>query len=667
MENKIEYLSGLVNAAIPEVYAKGMSYYEVLTAVVNKLNELINKSNEYFDTDLKVYLSDLLSEMQTNGSLEQIIADTLETGLNITNNEVLNLQNTLGNQLFTEKNYITDLDPVASNLNNLDINLALKVSKDRVFIDVKDYGAIGNGIADDTAAIQSAFNTGKSVRFPQGTYLTDANLIIPSNVTVDLTGAIIKRKPNNEIGYKILDCGQSINVTIINPTLIGEKDQHLGVDGQWGHGIDSGSSENITVINPTISNCWGDGIYIGRNTGFARPKKFHVLGTANIFNCRRQGISVTSGDDIFIDTLIATDIGGSAPGAGLDVEPNSGTDFVNLTVNNLIVKNCTYGLLSIMLTEFVNFSIANIYITNCVTPILTRVDYEGVSTATSFINLGRVVIDNIKNTNPIIIQDNIIGAAPRINIDSVFISNWVIDSASSSDSWTGVIRVYLTRSSTSSNKYGNITVGTINVVRSSSNKNFRPFIVSTSIGTSGIEITNIKINHFLCENPELGTTSFSMIKMNDVSSPSPNINHYKISASIVNVSEGFNFKGYSNSVGVYQIADTFKFAQVYCLDSFINFKFMGGSLLKTIKVNGDISTPVADVIKLENTKNKTIIITQYNNEILISFENANSGTSSQRPILSGDTKGGFMFLDKTINKPIWWNGTNWIDSTGTLV
>lgn len=38
-------------------------------------------------------------------------------------------------------------------------------------ISVKDFGAVGNGVTDDTAAIQAAINTSATVFFPRGTYL----------------------------------------------------------------------------------------------------------------------------------------------------------------------------------------------------------------------------------------------------------------------------------------------------------------------------------------------------------------------------------------------------------------------------------------------------------------------------------------------------------------
>lgn len=40
------------------------------------------------------------------------------------------------------------------------------------YVNVKDFGATGNGTADDTSAIQAAINTGNSVYFPKGNYKT---------------------------------------------------------------------------------------------------------------------------------------------------------------------------------------------------------------------------------------------------------------------------------------------------------------------------------------------------------------------------------------------------------------------------------------------------------------------------------------------------------------
>jgi hypothetical protein len=56
-------------------------------------------------------------------------------------------------------------------------------AKLREFVSVKDFGAVGDGVADDTAAIQEALVSGaKRVYAPAGTYLTTGTLSIPSGV-----------------------------------------------------------------------------------------------------------------------------------------------------------------------------------------------------------------------------------------------------------------------------------------------------------------------------------------------------------------------------------------------------------------------------------------------------------------------------------------------------
>lgn len=54
---------------------------------------------------------------------------------------------------------------------------------------VKDFGAVGDGVADDTTAVQSALSDAgsdfKTVRFPKGTYLITSTLNVPSNVKIE--------------------------------------------------------------------------------------------------------------------------------------------------------------------------------------------------------------------------------------------------------------------------------------------------------------------------------------------------------------------------------------------------------------------------------------------------------------------------------------------------
>ena len=65
---------------------------------------------------------------------------------------------------------------------------------------VKDYGALGNGINDDTDSIQNALDksSGKRVYFPKGTYMVSKTIEIPSNTLIFGEGesTVIKMKGN---------------------------------------------------------------------------------------------------------------------------------------------------------------------------------------------------------------------------------------------------------------------------------------------------------------------------------------------------------------------------------------------------------------------------------------------------------------------------------------
>lgn len=66
--------------------------------------------------------------------------------------------------------------------------VTFRTTKDTCVINVKSFGAIGNGIADDTIAIQTAVNClprGAKLYFPSGTYLT-APIFLKSHITLEL-------------------------------------------------------------------------------------------------------------------------------------------------------------------------------------------------------------------------------------------------------------------------------------------------------------------------------------------------------------------------------------------------------------------------------------------------------------------------------------------------
>jgi hypothetical protein len=117
-------------------------------------------------------------------------------------------------------------------------------------VSVKDYGAVGNGVADDTAAIQAAINatittSGGALYFPNGIYKITAKLTIPLSY-----------------GWRI--SGESMYGTIIRQFTTNARIFSLETENTWGWVI-----ENMTLdwnSQQTTANTQSIGIFMGSGT-----------------------------------------------------------------------------------------------------------------------------------------------------------------------------------------------------------------------------------------------------------------------------------------------------------------------------------------------------------------------------------------------------------------
>ncbi|MGG0341955.1 right-handed parallel beta-helix repeat-containing protein [Priestia megaterium] len=220
--------------------------------------------------------------------------------------------------------------------------------KTNVWIDVKeDFRAEGNGIADDTSAIQAAINSipnGGIIYIPNGTYMINAVTGIKpkSKQTIILSpNTKLKVIPNNSDSYRIFDIVYVSDVTIEGGYLEGDKDTHLGTRGEHGHGIVIGSQAVNTVLrNIQISKMWGDGIYMGGAYASTNSKIYNVVCDQN----RRQGISITYADGVVIRDSAFINTVGTLPEAGIDIEPNPNNYTKNIVLDNIKCTGNRSGL-----------------------------------------------------------------------------------------------------------------------------------------------------------------------------------------------------------------------------------------------------------------------------------------------------------------------------------
>ena len=96
-------------------------------------------------------------------------------------------------------------------------------SKLQDVVSVKDFGAVGDGVTDDTVAIQAAINaaSGRTLFFPNGNVYLSEKISLISNLTISGYGATIKLKDNTN--DTMLEGASIQNVKVLGLTLNGNK------------------------------------------------------------------------------------------------------------------------------------------------------------------------------------------------------------------------------------------------------------------------------------------------------------------------------------------------------------------------------------------------------------------------------------------------------------
>ena len=159
IEKLLEYR---VQQVLPTVYDDSLSFYELVNKVVLKLNEVIDASNVYFAEDITLHVETLLTEWYTSGKLADIINETL----------------------MTEKASKSDLDELQAIVSN---ERQYKYSGTP-----EEYGAMGDGVTDDTAAIQECLNNHELTVFSSKAYGISRMLTLPRNHSIEGNSAQIK-------------------------------------------------------------------------------------------------------------------------------------------------------------------------------------------------------------------------------------------------------------------------------------------------------------------------------------------------------------------------------------------------------------------------------------------------------------------------------------------
>jgi parallel beta-helix repeat protein len=229
----------------------------------------------------------------------------------------------------------------------------VQVANPALVVDVKSapYQAQGDGVTDDTAAIQAAVDavagTGGEVTVPAGTYLINpvasygnSGIVLGSNMTLKLaTGAVLQALSTATSDYAVVQVNGVQNVNITGGSIIGNLGNNTITDtAETGMGIQVKASQHVVVEAVAVSDCWADGVYVAQ-----AAQDVTICNVVSNHN-RRNGMSIVGAREVvvrgctFEHSTGALENGAMLNGTGVDAEPNPGE-----VIDTVLFSHCTFA------------------------------------------------------------------------------------------------------------------------------------------------------------------------------------------------------------------------------------------------------------------------------------------------------------------------------------
>ena len=203
--------------------------------------------------------------------------------------------------------------------------------------------------ADSTAALQAAFDSkAKRITIPyMGKPWIVRPLALRSNQEIDLAPGVVilaKRGEFQNLQDSLFQAKDISNLTIrgYGATLRMWKHDYQNPPykkGEWRMGVEIQGSKNVLIEGLRVENSGGDGFYVDGGSNRLWSENVTIRDCVSDGN-HRQGISVISAVNLTIENCTFSDTSGTAPEAGIDLEPDEAKQrLVNIVIRNCIFEN----------------------------------------------------------------------------------------------------------------------------------------------------------------------------------------------------------------------------------------------------------------------------------------------------------------------------------------
>ena len=161
----------------------------------------------------------------------------------------------------------------------LQIGAEIDSLKERMVVNVKDYGAVGNGVVDDTDAIETAITAGIAnsmpVFFPSGTYLVSG---ISMTGQADTHEEVILMGANDAIIKTSQTSTPAIRIENYNPYIIG-----LNFEGAGNATDYSDYEQHLHAMAVNVHNAHYKTVVVNCSINGFKSDGINVIGCTNVF------------------------------------------------------------------------------------------------------------------------------------------------------------------------------------------------------------------------------------------------------------------------------------------------------------------------------------------------------------------------------------------------